>query len=400
MTRKNALLGISFFTFISLGMNSSILNIAWKHMEETFDVGLDWVGVLLTTATMGYLTAAFLNGRLVARVGVGRLLLIGGGTAMIGLLGFSVAPVWAVLLIVAFVASFGGGLIDAGLNTYLSANHGPSAMNWLHACFGIGATLAPSLVTLVVVTLDQSWRVGYLVLLGVEVIVFGAILLTLPHWRLNGDDAVSSAEGQPQSSAGILETLRAPLVIMGLLVFFIYGGVEMGTGQLSNSLLVDGRGVSQSTAGFWVSIYWGSFTVGRMLSGMFATRVSIPTLLRGSMVFMVIGASLYWLNIGGQTGFFGLALLGFAQAPLFATLTSDTPRRVGARYAPNTIGFQLGVCGLGGAVLPGMTAALAVHAGLEVIGLVMTALAVVVLFIYEMMLRQDLRRQHLPASAD
>ena len=399
MENKNTQLYVAFFAFIILGISTSILNIAWAYMEDSFQVTLDSLRVLLSMITVGYLSSSFISGRLVASIGIGKLLLLGAGMAILGVFGYAIAPFWELLLIAAMFASFGSGLIDAGLNTYMSANHSTSEMNWLHACFGIGATIGPLLVSFVVITLDQSWRLSYVALLVFEMIVLIMFWLNLPHWKLyNGEssnqEGSSSGEVRP---ARIMETLRTPLVILGALLFFLYGGVEIGTAQLANSLLVDGRNVSEATASFWVSMYWGTFTIGRMLSGVFASRFSINSLMRSSMIGVVIGALLFWLNIGGKSGFLGLIVLGFTQAPFFATLTSDTPRRVGLRHAPNTIGFQLGMIMLGGALLPGLAASLADRAGLEVIGLIITISAVSLLLLYEFMLYRETRTKRKKA---
>ena len=260
----------------------------------------------------------------------------------------------------------------------------------------IGAVLGPLVVTFFVETLDQSWRWSYVALLGLEAVVLACFWLTLTRWTLPTEKHhYFDTDDQPvkSTSVGILETLRAPMVWMGLVIFFLYGGVEIGTGQLANNLFVEGRGIAQGVAGFWVSVYWGSFTVGRMLSSIYAERLRIHSLVRLSMMGMMGGAVLFWLNIGGLTGFWGLALLGFAQAPIFPMLTTDTPRRVGTRYAPNTIGFQLGMTAFGGALLPGLAAMLAVRIDLEVIGLVVTVSTVALYMLYEGMLWQEANRK-------
>ena len=56
--------------------------------------------------------------------------------------------------------------------------------------------------------------------------------------------------------------------------FFVYGGVELGTGQLANTLLIESRGTCRKvTASSWVSVYWASFTVGRITMGLLALRL-------------------------------------------------------------------------------------------------------------------------------
>jgi fucose permease len=393
MKNKYLLLGIAYFAFIMLGMNASILNIAWEYMRETFNLELGSLGIILAAGTIGYMTGAFINGRLLAELGsVGKLLVVGALLTLTGLAGYTFAPSWLVLLLVAFIASMGGGIIDAGLNTFLSANYGVVAMNWLHACFGIGATIAPLLVTFTVETLDQSWRTSYATLLGLQIIVIILLLLTLSQWSIRKQQSPDGAvqESPTDNPAGIRETLAAPLVLLGMLLFILYGGVEIGTGQLANSLMTEGRGISETTASYWVSIYWGTFTIGRILSGFVAMRISVRSLIRVSMIGIIVGSLLFWLNIDGKTGFIGLAVLGFMQAPLFATITSDTPRRVGSRYAPNAIGFQLAMAGVGGTLISGIAAWSAdIFNNLEVIGFAIAFVSIALYVLYEWSVRRE-----------
>jgi len=56
----------------------------------------------------------------------------------------------------------------------------------------------------------------------------------------------------------VRSTLRRPAVWLGTLVFFFYAGVETVTAQWSYSLLTLGRGVPETAAGLFVTLYWGS----------------------------------------------------------------------------------------------------------------------------------------------
>ena len=63
------------------------------------------------------------------------------------LLGYTFAPAWAALVLCSLVLGLGSGILDGGMNIHFAANFGPRQMNWLHACFGVGATLAPLAMT-------------------------------------------------------------------------------------------------------------------------------------------------------------------------------------------------------------------------------------------------------------
>ena len=161
MKREKLLLVIiAYLSFVGLGLSGAMLGVAWPSMRATFSLPLDRLGTLLVAGMIGGLVASSFSGPLVSRIGVGRLLLSSAILEVVGLFGCSVAPAWWVIVPLGLVIGLGNGVVDAGLNTYFAANHSTKLMNWLHACFGIGATLGP-IVMRVSLTVGGSWRWGY-----------------------------------------------------------------------------------------------------------------------------------------------------------------------------------------------------------------------------------------------
>lgn len=385
---------LAYLIFIVIGIASGLLNIAWTYIQSTFGVSHDSLAALAPAAMLGGLFAAFLNGALIGRFTVGPVLVGGLVFAGLGLLGYAIAPIWIVLLGVAFFTSIGKGTIDAGLNNFVSSNYGTSEMNWLHACWGIGLTIAPAVVTFFVLGPGGAWQSSY-ILVGVIVLLLGlAILLTLPLWRLRA----SADPSKPvKRRSPMLETLRRPIVLFGLLFFFIYGGIEIGTGQLANTLLIEARGLPQEIASHWISAYWGSFTIGRILMGLLALRLGDETLLRICFVSSVIGATLLYLNPSDTLSLVGLLGIGFGLAAIFPILISQTTNRVGTQHAANAIGFQVGCAGLGGAVLSGVGGIFAEYVGAESISLFVFIGALLAYGIYLLMVRWEVRQPAVSA---
>lgn len=138
-----------------------------------------------------------------------------------------------------------------------------------------------------------------------------------------------------------------------------------------------------------MSIYWASLTASRLLVGSVADRVDVVTLLRGCIVGVVFGSALVWWNPVVPLGsFLGLALIGISLAPLFPSLISSTPKRMGAAHATNAIGFQVAAGSVGIALLPGFAGILAENRGLEIIGPFMVVAAIVMFFLHEAVIRR------------
>ncbi len=395
MTRSKSLLYIAYVAFIAIGTKSSLLNIAWERIEETFDRSLDSLALVLAFSMLGYMVSSFISGKILSKLRMGPFLLIGSLLAMTGSLGYVVTPTWILLLLATLVGSAGSGVLDAGLNTFVSAHYTTGQLNWLHAFFGVGTTLGPFVVRFTVLELGQSWRLSYL---AISVMLFSLSLVlaaSMRHWGVTSD---ANAPELTQLKMGTRATLTQPIMLLSIMLFFLYGGVEIGTAQLANSLFIEGRGISEDVSSTWVSVYWGSFTVGRMLMGIVADRINRNRLMRMSMAAMVIGALMFWSNLFGIFGFWGVVVLGFGLAPMFPTLISQTPRRIGIAHAPNAIGIQIAVTVLGGALLPGVAGILADQLGFEIIGAMIAASAMIVLLLHEMILSWDNRQAVVAAG--
>ena len=387
---------IAYLVFVIIGIASGLLNIAWTYMQGTFGVSHDSLAALAPAAMLGGLIAAFLSGSLIGRFTLGPVLVGGMVIAGLGLLGYALAPVWVALLLVAFCASIGKGTIDAGLNNFVSANYGASEMNWLHAAWGIGLTIAPAVVTFFVLDQGGSWQSSYLIV-GAIVLALGAvILLSLPLWRMKAGGGPSVAEA---GGTAISDSLSQPIVLIGLLFFFLYGGIEIGTGQLANTLLIEARAIKQEIASSWISAYWASFTLGRILMGLLATRLGDRVLLNICFASSLSGALLLFLNISDALSFAGFLGIGFGLAAIFPILILQTNRRVGARHAANAIGFQVGCAALGGAVLSGMGGIFAEYVGAESISLFVFAGAVLAWLVFRFMLRWESKTRKEPGEA-
>ena len=308
--------------------------------------------------------------------------------AALALLGFAVTNSWPLLLAFGFLAGLGGGAIDAGLNAYGASHFSARVLNWLHASFGVGTTLGPLIVT-AVLSSGSVWRWSYVIVGCGQLLLALTFFSTRKRWLQVA--VISDASGPPIEAARTRDTLRRPIVWLGMFTFFAYAGVELVTAQWSYSLLTLHRGVPVTTAGLLVSLYWGSLMIGRILFGIVADRVPLVRTLRACIAASVVGALLFWLEPTRLLSYVGLMVIGFSIAPIFASLISLTPRRVGREHADNAIGFQIASAGLGGAGFTAVVGVMAGSAGLELIGASIVALTVLLLVLYEVFMRLGLR---------
>jgi len=380
------LIGIAFSSFIVMGLSAGLLGVAWPSIRASFGISLDAIGTLMLLSTAVSLVISFNSGLMIAKIGLGPLLMISCIIGGLGLLGYALAPAWWVMVLFGMVSATGVTMVNTGLNTYFATNVSAALMNWLHASFGLGATLSPVMMT-AMLNMGYSWRWGYLPIAlsyGVLAASFG---LTLKRWPLTEQ---ASVEANPNPPAGVRgrDTLKLPAVWLSIALFFTFTGMEGSAGQWPYTLFTEARSVAPATAGLLVSIYWASMTVGRIFFGIVVDRVGTVPLVRICMGGVVCGAALIWWNISDALSFLGLALIGFSVSPFFPVLTSNTPERLGAEHAANAIGFQITAVRLGIAVIPTVAGVLAEDFGLEIIGPFLFVISIAMFLLHEATIRQ------------
>ncbi|GAK53984.1 major facilitator superfamily MFS_1 [Candidatus Moduliflexus flocculans] len=359
---------LAFIAFIALGLPDGLLGVGWPSIRTGFSIPLDAIGMLLTASVIGYMTSSFLSGFLLSRIGVGNVL--AGSCLLTGvtLIGYTVVPQWWMMVLFGVFAGFGAGAIDAGLNTYIAAHFGEGIMQWLHACWGIGITIGPIIMTVGLTRLN-TWRFGYQVVGGFQIALAICFGLTLAMWSQNNAPSEDSTAEKRLTDykTPMGETLRQPRAWLSVLLFFLYVGGEGGLGIWTYSLLTESRGVDQTLAGFFTGSYWLTFTIGRIAAGVVAKRIGINNLVLSGLAGALTGSALLIWNPFVMANVIAVGLIGVSIAPIFPAMMSGTSARVGDHDAANTIGMQMAAAGLGTAVIPTLMGVLARQISLETI---------------------------------
>jgi fucose permease len=377
------LMVLAFIAYISLGLPDGLLGVAWPSIRHDFALHLDSLGSLMVTVTIGYLASSFFGGRLLAHFRLGTVLAASTFAAGIALLGYVVSPSWLTMVMVGIFAGLGGGGIDVALNTYVASNHGEGLMQWLHASYGVGATAGPVIMTLAM-GLTGSWRYGYLVVGLLQLTLMLSFIATASMWERHGNSS-SAGHGHDRTAghdSSMTNTLAQPRVWLSILLFFIYMGIEVAFGAWSYSLLTESRGVPARLAGFWVGSFWGIFTAGRFVAGIYSERIGRSKLILGGLSTAFFATIVLAMNFTNPINLAAVIIIGLAIAPVLPALISGTADRVGHQYASNSIGIQIAAMGLGGAAIPSITGIIAQKFSLEAIPPFMMILTVVLVVLF------------------
>ena len=110
-------------------------------------------------------------------------------------------------------------------------------------------------------------------------------------------------EGSSSEGAGkIMETLRHPQVLLGMLAIFLYVGVEVATVSNLPEFMKQKLGTAEGAVAPFVSLYWASLMIGRWTSaaGVFDLSKSMKTVLGIVLPFVAFGIFAGANIIGGN----------------------------------------------------------------------------------------------------
>ncbi len=349
---------IIYASFISLGLPDSLLGVAWPVMQPGYHVPFGYAGFVSMVISGATILSSLLSGKLIKQFGTGKLTFISVFLTAAALLGFSFAPSFLWLLFLSVPLGLGAGAVDSGLNEYVAEHYKAHHMSWLHCFWGVGAMLGPILMSRYIAH-ENSWRDGYLTVSIVQFALVAVLFFTLPLWDraagTSGENA-SETEAKEQKAEtarkGLLYPLKVKGVKVALVSFLFYCGVESTMGLWGSSFLVRAKGLDAATAAAWVSSFYGSITVGRLITGFVTMKVGNKTLIRMGELTILAGAILLILPLPNYFSPAGFVLIGLGCAPIFPCMLHETPVRFGKEDAQVIMGFQMSTAYAGATFLP------------------------------------------------
>jgi fucose permease len=367
---------LSLGTFVIVGLPDGMLGTAWPAMRQSFGVPVGDLGLILLVNTIGSVVVAAFVGRLIQRLGVSILLAVAGSCAAIGGIGYVVAPgLWLILAIGPLLGA-AAGMMDGGLNTAIGLTGRRRLLNLLHGFYGIGSAVGPLVVTAAI--LAGSWRPAYLLLVALD--LAAAALWTLHHRRIPAAGAVRApTEDDAGPSTDLTATWSRRRVVsvltMGLIVFFLYTGLEVSAGSWETSYLRGHLGLSASSAGLAAFGYWGALTAVRIGLALPARPVSLRHVIGWGLAASVAAAALIWWQPSTAAVVAGFVILGAALAGVFPALIATTPQRIGDERARHAIAWQVGAAAAGGSGISAVIGLLIDTTSLAIVGPAILTLA-------------------------
>lgn len=363
------LLAVIYVAFISLGLPDSLLGAAWPTMSQDLAVPVSWAGGISAVISMFTIVSALLSDSMTLRFGTGRITAVSVALTAMALAGFSVAPNYWMLLLIAVPYGLGAGGVDAALNNYVAIHYESRHMSWLHCMWGVGASIGPYIMGYALSN-GQGWPWGYRYIAILQIVLTVILVLSLPLWKSRGravaeasggDSAAGEGAGADATSPAGAE--RKPLGVAGvlairgakeiLIMFFCYCAIESTAGLWASSYMVMHAGVDKVTAASWASLFYVGITVGRALSGFLTMRFRDPVMIRIGQVLVLLGVVTMFLPLPHHMGVVaGLIIVGLGCAPIYPCVIHSTPAYFGEENSQAIVGVQMACAYFGTLLMP------------------------------------------------
>lgn len=151
-----------------------------------------------------------------------------------------------------------------------------------------------------------------------------------------------------------------------LVMFFCYCSAESIAMMWSSSYLVFHRGVSESLAATFASLFFIGITSGRFVCGLVSDKLGDRKLISIGIAVMTAGVVAIALPLRSDViALGGLVVFGFGCAPVYPAIIHSTPSRFGEANSQKIVGMQMPSAYLGTTFMPplfGLTSTVAMWA--------------------------------------
>lgn len=379
-------IALTFYAFISIGISEGGLGVLIPSILSAYKLTPATVTTLFLSQVSGYAIAAMTSSLLTVRLGLAKTLLLASILLTSALNIYAATTHWFVMVAAGSLGGFGSGLIDAGGNTFIASDkRNANLMGLLHAFYGIGALLGPTIAT-TLLTLGVEWRQVYHAVAGiVSVTIAGALWAVLHRYPAMQRPKPQTRTQNAAQQSPLRTALRLPIVWMSAILLLIYVGTEVAIGNWAYTVQHIGRGISTQIAGYSIAAYWLGLTIGRLSFGVLVRSIGASRTLEASILLLIVSVLVWWLLPGA---WLVLPILGLALSTIFPAMIWLTPQRVDAAIVPAAIGFLASFGSVGAASIPMVVGWIADRAGLQIIPALMIPLAIVMLILHRQIVQQ------------
>lgn len=342
--------------FAAVGIITTLIGNVLPTFIRHWSLTDSQAGFLIAAQFTGSSLGTLLTSVLLPRFGFSRVLCAGFLSFAAGFAFLGIGP-WLLAAVSVFVYGFGYGLVNPATNlraTQLPSKNMASAVSFLNLSWTIGAVSCPFVVA------------QLLPVIGIRGIAIGLTIISITVAAFHLTRHAASAEvvvARPMRTAGEwMHYLKHAPSFSLVLIFFLYVGTEVGTGNWVATQEKRIYGSSPLGVLLAPSFFYGFLLFGRAISPLLLTRFSTIALSLAGQVGMGLGALVIIFARHPDGLYVGASLAGLGcapQYPIFITWLAEIFRENSTWLSA----LFFGAAGAGGAALPWLMGIVAAQTG-------------------------------------
>ncbi len=328
---------LTFSMMIVFGIIINLKSQINPLIQQDYNINNAQLSLVVVAFSLGGMLISLFSGRFVERFNLKRLLFGGLLIAALNLVAMSYINSYKVLIIIMLLTGFGVTTLNVVGNTLASQvfvqNRG-RMMNLFHLFFGIGGYIAPYYANQIF-KLGFEWEQTYSfgIILLFYIIIF-SIFCKFPRAKIE----------ETEVELTTAELLKDPRVIIFALMFISNVGAEVGIISWLGVYLDQIYQMNKLMIGYYVSWFFGLFTLGRLTASLFVEKVGYLRWVLFSVIGAIVSITLALFGpdsfaiFFSITGFFVASNFPNIQAAMFGVFEKNLSAVIGLTLAAGELG--------------------------------------------------------------
>lgn len=340
MKNKKKIVILAFTIMFMNGVVNNLRGQVGPYIMNDFGLNYSRLGFLLSFISIGAMLVFFISGKLIEKFGLIKLLFYGVLLNIFALTTVYLSINYYTLIPAFFLVGTGITLLNIISVNLISLSYSQKRgkmINLLHLFYGVGGIIAPYFVTLVL-NIGFSWNYSFLFSIGLLLIIFFQFKTTkIPVME-------ASSRKKIKKTSELLKDIK---VILFSTIIFLQVGVEFSIVTWLAPFLKDIQSRSDYMVSFYISLFFITFTIGRLLASNFVEKVGYYNYLIYSGIIaalLIITALIGGYNLTILIPLSGLFLAGQVptlQAAILDTFGSSGIKVVGFSQTAGMIGLTV-----------------------------------------------------------
>ena len=198
-----------------------------------------------------------------------------------------------------------------------------------------------------------GWRLGYIVVGILQIIILAIVLITFPLWKKAKIKGEENNEEVQFAKLTFKQKLSIKGVIFILIAFFAYCSLEQTGMVWASTYFNNAKGLNKETSAALGSLFYIGITVGRFISGFISSKLNDKQMIRLGISIIIPGIILLLLPFDTYIlSIIGLIFIGLGCAPIFPCIIHSTPINFGKENSQAIIGLEMASAYIGTTLMP------------------------------------------------